>query len=239
MHRGNCLFTWKLTVDPLCSDHWSPQNQQRQLPFHTQKQLPFHTERQLPFHMQRQLPFHAQRWLPFHVQRQLPFLVKVDYWSSLWWLLIGSTEVITFSHAEVIAFSCREVIAFSHREVIPFSHAEVIAFSCAEAIAFSHAEVIAFSCGGESWLLILSAVIVDPPTWSADRDNRFWTKVGKHLGMPWFTEDIPFGKVQLIATRTNIAICGHLLTRSCVHPWPTVCCFQQSYRPISSCCVLE
>ena len=26
--------------------------------------------------------------------------------------------------------------------------------------------------------------------------RRFWAKVGKHLGMPCFTEDIPFGKVQ-------------------------------------------
>ena len=27
--------------------------------------------------------------------------------------------------------------------------------------------------------------------------------------------------------------CGHLLTRSCVHQWPTVCWFQQSYTPSS------
>ena len=29
--------------------------------------------------------------------------------------------------------------------------------------------------------------------------KRFWAKVGKHLGMPCFTENIPFGKVQLIS----------------------------------------
>ena len=34
INRGNCLFMWKLTVDPLYVNCWSPQDKQRQLPFH-------------------------------------------------------------------------------------------------------------------------------------------------------------------------------------------------------------
>ena len=87
---------------------------------------------------------------------------------------------------------------------------------------------IAFSCGGESWLLILSVVIINwlpqdqqrqlpshvevkVSCWSSvlwllipqhdqqtETINRFWAKVGKQFSMFCLPEDIPFGKVQLI-----------------------------------------
>ena len=99
INRGDCLFTWKLTVDPLCVNCRSapPQDQQRQSPFHTK--------------------------------------VKVDCWSSLCWSLIPpwSTEVITFSHKS---------------ESWPL----ILSLLIVNPPPPGSTEAIAFSCKSESWL---------------------------------------------------------------------------------------
>ena len=136
INRGNCLYMqkWKLTVDPLCQSLiCPPQDQQRQSPFHVK--------------------------------------VKVDCWSSLCQSLIprinrGNHLFMWKWKLTVDPLFVNHQSPQDQKRWSPFHkkvkvdcwsslHQLLILPGSTEAITFSHEN--------ESWLLILSLSIIDPP----------------------------------------------------------------------------
>ena len=102
-----------------------------------------------------------------------------NHWSP------GSTVLITY-------VSIASVLIASIMIINPPGSTEVITFSHAEAITFSHREEV--GCWFSLWWSS-----IPQHDQQAEMVNRFWAKLCKHVSMCCFTEDIPFGKVQLIS----------------------------------------
>ena len=218
MWRGDCLFMWKLTVDPLCDDHWSAPRS-TVLIASVMIASALITSMTIVDHPM------IKCWSHLH-------------WSPLWWTLI-SPRINSVDHLCVnpLCINCLydncqppminsvDHLCINHLYInclyddlwSPGSTVLITSVSIDSAsITLWWSSIPShrinsgnplFTCRGDhlfmwrrSWLLILSAVIIDPPQHNQQTEmiKIFWAKLGKHVSMHCFTEYIPFGKVKLI-----------------------------------------
>ena len=137
-----------------------------------------------PLHIDCQPPHNQQRWLPFHVK------VKVDYWSSLhWshWLLTLSTLNVDPLYIDCWYIDCwsslHGLLTLSTLTVDPL-YIDCWYIDCWPSLHWllnptpphppcppEWTEAITFSWKSESWLLILSRLIIDPPPYRFKLSN--------------------------------------------------------------------
>ena len=98
-----------------------------------------------------EVPPDQQRWLPFHTK------VKVDCWSSLCQLLTHPTRINRSD--------CLSMWKWNFT-------VDPLCVDCQSALPLGSIEAIAFPCKSESWLLILSVLIIDHSPLPQDQQRQ-------------------------------------------------------------------
>ena len=86
------------------------------------------------------------------------------------------------------------VICWSHSTAIIST---VIASTVIASASTAIASTVNVSTAITSTAIASTAIVNQPPLESGETIHTFWTKIGKHISMPCFTEDIPFRRCNL------------------------------------------
>ena len=159
-NRGNRLSMrkWKLTVDPFCVDHWCPLGSTEAITFSHESEswlLIFSTLTVDPLHWL--LTLSTLTVGPPYIDLTLSTLIVdplyIDCWPSLHWLLIHLMLTLSTLTVDPLYIECWP----STLTVDPLH------VNCQSAPPPGSTEAITFSHESESWLLILSTLIIDSP----------------------------------------------------------------------------